>query len=130
MTTASECPFCALSAESSHRVLAENEYCWLIYDGYPVTPGHSLVIPKRHVPDCFDLTPEELVAVHELVAQGRHLILNLHHDVKGFNIGVNVGLAAGQTVLHCHFHLIPRRDEDVSNPRGGVRNVIPGRGDY
>lgn len=121
------CPFCDIPAQ---RVIMQNAHAYAIRDGYPVTDGHSLVIPKRHVEDYFGLTPNELTACDALLQSLRQSIL--HHDlsVAGFNIGANVGAVAGQTVFHCHIHLIPRREGDVANPRGGVRHTIPGKGEY
>jgi diadenosine tetraphosphate (Ap4A) HIT family hydrolase len=89
-----------------------------------------LVIPRRHASDYFSLNKDELVACHELIQRVREMVLSEDTTVTGFNVGVNIGAAAGQTILHCHFHLIPRRNGDVANPRGGIRNVIPGKGDY
>ena len=121
------CPFCSCPTE---RVIAENEVSIAILDAYPVTNSHSLVIPKRHVSSLFHLTDEELLGCHSLIDSIRSALLESDDSILGFNVGVNVGEAAGQTVFHCHFHLIPRRANDVENPRGGVRNVIPGKGGY
>lgn len=121
------CPFCELPAE---RIAAANALAVAINDGFPVTVGHSLVIPRRHVIDWFGLTPEEVLACNGLLQQLRQEIQTADHSVTGFNIGINAGADAGQTILHCHIHLIPRRKGDVENPRGGVRHVIPGKGDY
>lgn len=121
------CPFCDLGAI---RVVADNALAVLIRDAFPVTPGHLLAIPRRHVGTWFDLHRPEQHAVNELVRQGRALTRDTDRTVAGFNVGINDGEVAGQTVPHCHVHLIPRRAADVSNPRGGVRNVIPGKGDY
>jgi ATP adenylyltransferase len=121
------CPFCDLRAI---RVVADNALALLIRDAFPVTPGHLLAIPRRHVGTWFDLHRPEQHAVNELVRQGRVLTRNMDRTVAGFNVGINDGDVAGQTVPHCHVHLIPRRAADVENPRGGVRNVIPGKGDY
>jgi diadenosine tetraphosphate (Ap4A) HIT family hydrolase len=121
------CFFCPMPPE---RTIAKNELAYAIRDGFPVTPLHMLVIPRRHVGDYFGLTKDELLACHDLIHRVREMVLSEDTTVAGFNIGVNTGAAAGQTILHCHFHLIPRRSGDVENPRGGVRNVIPGKGDY
>lgn len=121
------CPFCSNVAK---RVLFENELAFCIRDGFPVTELHSLIIPRRHIADFFVLTPAEVRACNELLHQTREEILARDSSVEGFNIGVNVGAVAGQTVSHVHVHLIPRRRDDLANPRGGVRNVIPGKGDY
>ena len=99
-------------------------------DGHPVTPGHLLIIPQRHVSDGLVLSARELQDSRELI---RQLVENIRHDdpaVTGFNIGINIGASAGQTVMHAHIHLIPRRDGDTETPRGGVRGVIPGKRDY
>lgn len=121
------CPFCTLPVA---RIALENELALAFRDGYPVTPGHSLVIPRRHVEDYWGLTDSERQACHELLVQVRNNVLRVDSTVTGFNIGLNAGFSAGQTVFHCHFHLIPRRDGDAPNPRGGVRHVIPGKGSY
>ena len=112
------------------RIVIENELSHAIYDKYPVTKQHFLVIPKRHVLDYFGLSPEELLACDDLLRQLRSQIEDEDSTVEGFNIGMNVGEVAGQTVFHCHIHLIPRRRGDVPDPRGGVRNLIPGKGNY
>ena len=121
------CPFCEIPLS---RVLVENELAYAIRDGYPVTDLHTLVIPKRHVRDYFGLTRPELNACHRLIDGLKADIERKDSEVAGFNIGMNAGEAAGQTVFHCHIHLIPRRSGDVASPRGGVRHLIPGKGDY
>ncbi|WP_218133164.1 HIT family protein [Methanofollis tationis] len=115
------CPFC--TPEPSEVVLA-NDLCYARYDRYPVNPGHLLIIPFRHVADFFDATAEEQEALLALVREAKaHLDREFSPD--GYNLGVNVGEAAGQTVMHLHIHLIPRYRGDIENPRGGVRGVIP-----
>lgn len=126
-TDDSECLFCSIPAE---RMIAENELAYAICDSFPVAEGHSLVIPKRHILDYFALTQDDLIACDELLRRLREQILKADNSVKGFNIGMNAGAVAGQTIFHCHIHLIPRREGDVENPRGGVRHVIPGKGLY
>jgi ATP adenylyltransferase len=121
------CVFCNIQNE---RVVAENEYAFAIRDGFPVTAGHSLIIPKRHIKDYFGLTENELLACNSLLQLLRTEIMKEYQPVKGFNIGMNSGSAAGQTIFHCHIHLIPRREGDVEDPRGGVRHVIPEKGNY
>lgn len=121
------CLFCNISKE---RVIAENEHAYAIRDGFPVTEGHSLIIPKRHVEDYFGLTEVELLACDSLLKIIKKETLEFDSSIEGFNIGMNSGLVAGQTIFHCHIHLIPRRAGDVENPRGGVRHVIPGKGNY
>ncbi|MBU2889093.1 HIT family protein [Celeribacter halophilus] len=121
------CIFCEVPAD---RVIAENELCYAIRDGFPVTPLHTLVIPKRHVSDYFDLFQPELNAIRRMLDELRSSIQDEEPNVSGFNVGVNAGASAGQTIFHCHLHLIPRRDGDVPNPRGGVRGVIPAKQSY
>jgi ATP adenylyltransferase len=121
------CLFCEIPRE---RVILQNELAYAIYDGYPVTEFHCLVIPKRHIPDYFGLSHPELKASDDLLRQAKQAILAKDTDVTGFNIGMNSGEDAGQTIFHCHAHLIPRRKGDVEKPRGGVRHVIPNKGYY
>jgi len=99
-------------------------------DNFPVTEGHTLIIPKRHVAEYFELYQPELNGTQSLLSQMKQEISRADGRVSAFNIGVNIGIAAGQTVSHCHVHLIPRRDGDVENPRGGVRGVIPAKQSY
>ena len=112
------------------RIVAENELALAFRDGFPVTEQHTLVIPKRHVADYFDLYQPERNAMQALLEAQREVILAMDKAVVGFNVGVNAGAAAGQTVFHCHMHLIPRRHGDVEEPRGGVRGVIPAKQRY
>ena len=122
-----DCVFCQLGQD---RIIAENELCVAIHDGFPATPLHTLIIPKRHVADYFDLYQPELNAIQSLLLQQRQVIQSADPSVTGFNVGINAGQAAGQTVFHVHVHLIPRRRGDVEEPRGGVRGVIPGKQAY
>jgi len=119
------CVFCLLS---ERKIIHHNELAYAIRDTYPVTPLHTLIIPKRHVPDYFDLSGDEAYACHRLLDEAKRGIERIDPNVSGFNIGVNVCETAGQTIFHCHIHLIPRRKGDVSNPRGGVRHLISGKG--
>jgi diadenosine tetraphosphate (Ap4A) HIT family hydrolase len=102
----------------------------VIRDGFPVTPLHTLIIPKRHVLDYFGLHTPEVVGLNHLLLAQKDLLLIEDRTIDGFNIGMNCGETAGQSVWHCHMHLIPRRKGDVDKPRGGVRHVIPGKGFY
>jgi ATP adenylyltransferase len=122
-----DCPFCHLPGE---RIVAENETAIAVRDRFPVTSLHTLIIPRRHVSSYFDLTGEETAACHRLLSRMRREILSEDESVAGFNVGINIGAAAGQTIWHCHIHLIPRRRGDMANPRGGVRHVIPNKGCY
>ena len=121
------CLFCTIDPS---RIVAENELCYAIRDGFPVTPMHTLVIPRRHVADFFDLYQPELNAIHAMLGLQREQILRDDHTVTGFNVGINSGADAGQTIFHVHIHLIPRRNGDVAEPRGGVRGVIPDKQKY
>ena len=116
------CLFCN-SKESG--LTDENQLAYASYDSYPVTDQHCLIIPKRHVKDYFDLTVDEIVACDQLIKKIKKEIEKKDASVKGFNIGTNSGKIAGQSIMHCHIHLIPRREGDVENPQGGVRSVIP-----
>ncbi len=121
---------CLFCETPSSRIVAEHKLAFAIRDKFPVTELHTLVIPRRHVPDYFGLFYSERNAVNELLEQEMERIRQRDETVQGFNIGNNIGAAAGQTIMHCHTHLIPRRWNDVKAPRGGVRGVIPGKQDY
>jgi len=123
----SGCPFCDRTASS--EPLAANEHASAFPDGFPVSEGHTLVVPRRHVCSLWDLTPDELHAVWALVGEVRALLTS-KHSPDGFNVGVNDGAAAGQTVDHAHVHIIPRYSGDVPDPRGGMRWVLPDRARY
>ena len=124
---ATDCIFCEIK---ERPVVDENALAFAIRDGFPVTSHHTLIIPKRHVEDYFDLHQPELNAIHQLLVTQKITLGEKDSSITGFNMGVNSGKAAGQTIFHCHVHLIPRRDGDASEPRGGVRHVIPGKGAY
>ena len=118
------CLFCV-----ARNVTQENVLAYATRDSFPVNAGHTLVIPRRHCADFFDLTPDELAACMELlVAERRALAAELKPD--GYNVGINVGRAGGQSVLHVHVHLIPRYAGDHPRPQGGVRQIIPWKADY
>jgi diadenosine tetraphosphate (Ap4A) HIT family hydrolase len=119
-------PFLALP-ESAH--VAANALAFAVRDAFPVSPGHTLVVPRRLVPTWFDATREEQHALLDLVEVVRRA-LDAERQPDGYNVGFNAGIAAGQTVLHLHVHVIPRYAGDVPDPRGGVRHVIPGKGNY
>ena len=116
------CIFCKIRKE---ELQFENELAYSSIDSYPVSKFHILIVPKRHIQDYFDLSAEEVQACHELILKNKEMILKEDPTVKGFNIGTNSGKTAGQSIMHCHIHLIPRREGDVENPQGGVRSVIP-----
>jgi diadenosine tetraphosphate (Ap4A) HIT family hydrolase len=121
------CLFCEIPRD---RVVVANRLAYAIADAYPVTEQHSLVIVKRHVLSFFDLGRPEINASLSLLSELRMRIQRADPSVSGFNVGINDGVDAGQTIAHCHWHLIPRRAGDVTDPRGGIRNTIPGRGAY
>ena len=124
MTTS--CPFCEISP---HRVVAKNAVAVAFFDAFPVADGHTLVAPRQHVMSIFDLPDSERVELWRLVADVRS-VLGKQLSPAGFNIGINDGPVAGQTVSHAHIHVIPRYAGDVPDPRGGVRWVIPERAAY
>ena len=121
----SECPFC----QPDREIILSSELSICFYDKFPVSKGHLLVVPKRHVPDYFELNEAEKSDIWQLVEQAK-IFLEENFKPDGFNIGFNSGTAAGQTVFHVHIHIIPRYTGDVEDPTGGVRNVIPGKGKY
>jgi diadenosine tetraphosphate (Ap4A) HIT family hydrolase len=121
-----KCPFCNPLAED---IVARNNLCYVRGDIYPVSRGHLLVIPFRHTPDFFSLTVEEKQALLALIGECKKIIEEKFRP-DGYNIGFNVGEAGGQTVMHCHCHVIPRYAGDVRDPRGGVRGVVPGKRGY
>ena len=125
-----KCLFCDVQTKDRERIIAENSLVYAIRDGFPVTEGHTLFIPKRHTLDYFSLTQEEVLAINQLMDSHRLLLQKEDPTIDGFNIGMNCGETAGQTIFHCHVHLIPRRKGDVENPRGGVRHIIAGKGFY
>lgn len=115
----SDCKFCH---EPETEIIAENNLARAFYDKFPVNPGHVLIVPKRHIASFFEATPEELHSINLLIFRVKE-ILDPKLNPDGYNIGVNVGFAAGQTIFHLHFHIIPRFKGDVDNPRGGVRKI-------
>ncbi|MBI5595791.1 MAG: HIT domain-containing protein [Elusimicrobia bacterium] len=121
------CPFCRVRKGD---IVQENPLAFAVYDKYPVTQHHALLITRRHVETYFELSHPELKAVNDLALAMKARIEAKDPAVRGFNLGANAGAAAGQTVMHLHVHLIPRRPGDMEDPRGGVRHVIPGKGRY
>tara|TARA_B100000287_G_scaffold320013_1_gene303878 strand:- start:40 stop:438 length:399 start_codon:yes stop_codon:yes gene_type:complete len=121
------CLFCNIKeSELAHQ----NELAYASYDSFPVSENHCLIIPKRHIRDYFDLSKDELIACDDLIRIVKDEITKRDKTVKGFNLGTNIGKVSGQSIFHCHFHLIPRRQGDVENPQGGVRSVIPNKQHY
>ena len=124
------CLFCDVLEIDRDRIVEENDLAFVVRDGFPVTQYHTLLIPKRHVLDYFGLNTDEVSAIHVLLHSQKKLLSELDTTIAGFNIGLNCGKVAGQSVWHCHVHLIPRRQGDAPYPKGGVRHVIPYKGNY
>ncbi len=124
-----DCVFCKVLKEKPEKIILKNDLCFAIYDEFPVSKGHVLIIPKRHVPPLFMLREEEILALSKLVKEAKKLLDTKYYPDR-YNIDVNEGRAGGRTVDHVHIHLIPRYKGDVDDPTGGVRNVIPGKGNY
>jgi ATP adenylyltransferase len=122
-----DCIFCNLEPS---RIEDRNEFFVAIKDLYPVTEGHTLIIPSRHVSSFFELPREEELAMLDMLSAQKKHLSQLDKTITGFNVGINDGEDAGQTVMHCHIHLIPRRKGDMESPRGGVRGVIPEKQSY
>ena len=118
------CVFCQIN-----NIVLENDLALAFSDKYPVNIGHLLIIPKRHVEQYFDLTKQERTAIDQLLFEGEKM-LDEQYQPDGYNIGINCGEAAGQTIFHVHVHLIPRFNGDMEDPRGGVRGVIPEKQNY
>jgi len=121
-----DCLFCNPGGKG---VVSSNEYGYLSYDSYPVNKGHMLIVPYRHFDSYFDCTPAEKESLWLLVDEAKRL-LDGEHQPDGYNVGINVGPAAGQSIMHLHIHLIPRYRGDMANPKGGVRGVIPEKQKY
>lgn len=119
-----DCPFCG-----DPEIVIKNDLAFAHFDSYPVNPGHCLVITRRHVGEYFQATAEEKAAIWALVDEMKTVVDREYHP-DGYNIGVNIGKAAGQSIPHLHIHLIPRYTGDMEDPRGGVRGVIPDKQKY
>lgn len=122
-----ECIFC--SNETQERAIYNSRMWFAVMDGFPVSEGHTLIISKRHAETYFDLTEFEKLSLHMAIDKVKK-ILDEKYSPNGYNIGINCGTTAGQTIPHCHVHIIPRYKGDVENPRGGVRGVIPHKQNY
>ena len=122
---------CIFCSKHNCRVIKEKKHFFIIRDtAYPVTKHHTLIISNRHIEDYFKLTSDELNELNEILKQQRGELISLDPTISGFNVGVNIGKDAGQSIMHCHIHLIPRRKGDVKDPKGGVRGVIPSKQKY
>ncbi len=123
-----ECFFCNKAKEEA---ISSSKFLFVVRDNkFPVTKHHTLIAPHRHVSDFFDLSNDELNDLSKTLKNQKQLLLNLDKEITGFNVGVNAGVDAGQSIMHCHIHLIPRRKGDMENPKGGVRGVIPSKQKY
>ena len=127
----SEQNLCIFCHKINCKVLSISEYFFVIRDtAYPVTKHHTLIVTNRHVSDYFELNNEELDDLNQILKKQKKLLSDLDKEISGFNVGINIGKDAGQSIMHCHIHLIPRRNGDVADPRGGVRGVIPAKQKY
>ena len=125
---ANNCIFCI---KSNCEIVEEKKFFFIIRDkAYPVTKHHTLIISNRHIDDYFKLTSEELNELNQILKEQKEKLKLLDSTISGYNVGVNVGKDAGQSIMHCHIHLIPRRKGDVDDPKGGVRGVIPSKQKY
>ena len=123
-----DCIFCS---KTYCKVISSTKHFFIIRDtAYPVTKHHTLIITHRHVNDFFDLTKDEMKDLNEVLKKQKKELKNLDKEISAFNVGVNIGKDAGQSIMHCHIHLIPRRKGDIEDPRGGVRGVIPEKQKY
>jgi len=122
------CLFCD-KENQKFKLIVENDFCVARWDANPISKGHALIIPRKHILSFFDLKEVELVKMFSLMKEAKNVIQK-EYNPDGFNIGINDGEAAGRTIHHLHIHLIPRYKGDVDNPRGGVRHIIPGKGNY
>lgn len=122
------CVFCDI-IDNKKDIIVENELSVAFYDSFPVSDGHTLIIPKRHIETYFDLTKEEIASMFELSNKVKALLEEKYHP-DGYNVGFNVGVVGGQSVMHCHMHVIPRYKGDQENPRGGIRKVVKNKTNY
>ena len=127
LSSIKECLFCN---KNKQKIIYSNNFFFIVRDSYPVTKYHTLIIPHRHVSNFFDLNNNEFKDLSNVLKKQRLSLLDLDKKITGFNVGVNAGTDAGQSIMHCHIHLIPRRKGDIENPRGGVRGVIPSKQKY
>ena len=121
---------CLFCNTANKEYVFENDLAFSTFDSYPVSEFHLLIVPKRHIKNYFELSNDEMIACNKIVLLSKNKIEQMDQSIRGFNIGINCGKAAGQTIMHCHIHLIPRRKGDVENPQGGVRGVIPSKQHY
>lgn len=123
------CLFCDRKNSEKHKIIHENSLFYARWDNFPVSKGHAEIVPKKHIESFFDLTNDELIQLFDLLKTVKGTIQNKHNP-DAYNIGINDGEEAGRTIHHLHLHIIPRYKGDVENPKGGVRHIISGKGDY
>jgi diadenosine tetraphosphate (Ap4A) HIT family hydrolase len=123
------CLFCDKDNKEKHRVILENDLFYSRWDNFPVSKGHADIVPKKHIGSFFELTDEDVLQMYDLITKTKKIITEKFQP-DGYNVGFNEGAAAGRTIDHLHIHIIPRYTGDVENPRGGIRNIIPGKGNY
>jgi diadenosine tetraphosphate (Ap4A) HIT family hydrolase len=123
------CLFCDWKNKDRHHLVTQSENFYARYDNFPVSPGHCEIVPKKHTDSFFKLNSSQLAEFYLLLKKTQKIIAKKFHPT-GYNLGINEGEAAGRTIHHLHFHLIPRYRGDVKNPRGGIRNIMPGKGNY
>ena len=121
---------CLFCDTINKEYIFENNLAYSTFDSYPVSEFHLLIVPRRHIKNYFELTNDEMLACNKIILLSKNKIEKMDKTIKGFNIGINCGKVAGQSIMHCHIHLIPRREGDVENPQGGVRGVIPSKQHY
>ena len=123
-----DCIFCN---KKDSKVISSTKYFFIIRDtAYPVTKHHTLIITNRHISDFFELTTNEMNELNKILKVQKNELKKIDNEITGFNVGVNIGKDAGQSIMHCHIHLIPRRKGDMTDPKGGVRGVIPSKQKY
>ena len=122
-----QCIFCN---KTKQKIISSNESFFVVRDSYPVTKYHSLIISHRHISNFFDLSDYEFNNLNKILKKERQSLLDLDKNITAFNVGVNSGVDAGQSIMHCHIHIIPRRKGDIDNPKGGVRGVISSKQKY
>lgn len=123
------CLFCDKSNDKEHRIILENDLFYARWDNFAVSPGHAEIVPQRHIESFFDLAEDEIMAMYDLIKQTK-VIIDAKFKPDGYNVGLNDGEAAGRSIHHLHIHIIPRYKGDVKNPRGGIRHIIPEKGNY
>ncbi|OGY87626.1 MAG: hypothetical protein A2233_01605 [Candidatus Kerfeldbacteria bacterium RIFOXYA2_FULL_38_24] len=124
-----DCFFCDKNNKEKHQIIAENDFFYSRWDDFPVSEGHAEIVHKDHIESFFDLSEKEVLQMYDVLRETKKIIFEKYNP-DACNVGVNEGRAAGRTIHHLHIHIIPRYEGDVENPRGGILNIIPGKGDY